>query len=321
VPFTAAVVGLGRIGQGFDYDRRDAGVVLTHATGFAHHQGFRLTAGVDPDPGARARFEEKFAAPAYPSVAALYAAVRPDVVSIAVPTALHASVFAEVVARPPRAILLEKPIAARVTEAEAILAAARAAGCAVLVNYMRRFEPAVLELKRRMAAGALGEVYKATVWYAKGLLNNGSHFIDLLSFLLGPARDISVLAPGRTVLEGDAEPDLHVRFGTTEAYVLAAREECFSIAEMTLLGTGGVVRYEDAGANVRVQPARPDPVFPGYVSLDPGGERLRADLDRIQLHVAEALYLHLSEARALASDADTATATLAVVEEAFRRRG
>ena len=183
-------------------------------------------------------------------------------VSIGVPTELHASVFDQVLAQRPKAILLEKPIASTVAQATALVERAEASGCAVLVNYMRRFEPGVRELKRRLDAHELGDIYKATVWYAKGLSNNGSHFVKLLSFLLGPPSETTVLTKGRTHGASDHEPDCRVRFGATDAYLLAAREECFSIAEMVLMGTKGMVRYTDAGATIVVQGRGPTRFFP-----------------------------------------------------------
>jgi predicted dehydrogenase len=63
--FSSVVVGLGRIGQGFDYDNLDDSAILTHASGFAYHEGFELIGAVDPDETQRMRFEKKYNCPAY----------------------------------------------------------------------------------------------------------------------------------------------------------------------------------------------------------------------------------------------------------------
>ena len=52
----AVVLGLGQIGQGYDYDHPDDSLILTHATGFAYHEAYELVAAVDPDPFQRERF-------------------------------------------------------------------------------------------------------------------------------------------------------------------------------------------------------------------------------------------------------------------------
>ncbi len=110
--FSAAVIGLGRIGQGYDYDRPDRNHVLTHANAFKNHPGFQLIAGVDPVLAQRERFEKKFARPAYPDLRTLFSKENPQVLSIAVPTALHFQIFKEVIEHAPTAIICEKPLAA-----------------------------------------------------------------------------------------------------------------------------------------------------------------------------------------------------------------
>jgi len=305
--FDAAIVGLGRIGQGYDYDAAGGGE-RTHASAFAAHAGFQLVAGVDPDPAPRARFEAKFRRPTYADVAGLLARHRPHVVAIGVPTAQHAEVFHEVMAGTPRAVLCEKPIAASVQDAKAMVAAAERHGCALAVNYIRRFDPGVAALKRAVDAGEVGAVYKASVWYSKGLLNNGSHFVDLLRLLLGEVTSTELIDRGRD-LDGDAEPDFRLRFGDVSVTVLAAREECVPAGEMTLMATAGTIRYAERGA--RIELVGPDGV----------ARRIPSELARYQWHVAAALHRHLTEAAPLASDGRGAIATLTVIDDVLHLRG
>jgi predicted dehydrogenase len=313
--FPAAVVGLGNIGLGYDLGSNDAARVATHARAFAHHPGYRLVAGIDPDPAARALFEQHYQAPAFADIGAILAAgVQPEVWSIAAPTLLHSQVFFDVIALRPVAILCEKPLAACVAEAEAMVTAATECGCALAVNYMRRFEPGVLSLRRLLADGALGEIYKGCAWYSKGLLNNGSHVIDLLAFLLGDAGEVQVLESGRTWAGHDPEPDVRLAFGAARIVLLAAREECFSQFAIELVGTGGTVRYADGGHRIEVRRALSDPALPGYRMLAGETEALPTELKRYQWHAVDALHRHLSDGAPLNSSGDTALATLRTVD-------
>lgn len=318
--FTAAVVGLGRIGQGYDYESRSAARVLTHATAFHSHRGFRLVAGVDPERSRRLRFERKFERPAYASVAALLGRHQPEVVALGVPTDRHFPVFHEIIAARPRAVICEKPIAATVPEARRMLALARKYGCALLVNYMRRFEPGALALRRAIRRGHFGTLYKGVAWYSKGLLNNGSHLVDLLRFLVGEARDFSVVHPGRIWKRRDAEPDVRIDFGGCGVHFLAAREECYSTAEFELLGTAGRISYRQGGRLIQTWRAVPDPVFKGYRMLQGRPQTIGNDLDRYQWHVVEHLHRHLMRGAPLNSDGNSAAATLRLVENILSRR-
>lgn len=317
--FTAAVIGLGRIGQGYDYDEPGDARVATHATAFARHAGYELLAGIDPDPARRERFERKFARATYADVDALLAHARPDVVAVAVPTAQHLPVIERALAGRPQAIVCEKPIASRRVDAERIVALAAERGAALVVNYMRRFEPGVLALKQALARGAVGEIVKGTAWYTKGLRENGSHFVDLLRFLLGEVTDARVLEPGRE-LGDDAEPDACIRFGKAPVYVLAARDECFALGELMLLGTLGTVRYADGGALIEIRTAMPARHDASARRLAPHAQRVPTDIARYQWHVADALYRHLTAGTPLASEGRSATETLAVVEAVLEER-
>ena len=316
---TAAIVGLGRVGQGYDYDASPDRLVLSHANAFAAHPGFELVAGVDPDPRERGRFTRKFSAPAYADVGGLLARHHPEVVAVAVPTPAHLPVFRELMAGGPRAMLCEKPIARSSKEAREMVGLAREHGCALAVNYMRRFEPGTRALAAAIREGHFGEIHKGVAWYSKGLLNNGSHFIDLLRFLLGGVSAVESVLAGRRQDGADPEPDVFLRFGGARIALLAGREECFSLQALELAGTRGMVRYLAGGEDIRGHFTHPDPVFPGETVLDDAPVTFPSDMQRYQWHVADALKRHLDSGEPLASDGDSALGTLVIVEQIVAR--
>ena len=49
--YSAAIIGLGQVGQGYDYTSNDESVILTHASALKYHNGFDLIlAGENRDP-------------------------------------------------------------------------------------------------------------------------------------------------------------------------------------------------------------------------------------------------------------------------------
>jgi predicted dehydrogenase len=298
----AAVIGLGRIGQGYDYAAPATQSVLTHAQAFAAHPAFELVGAVDPLPAERERFTRKFSAPAYPDIGSLAAERHAEVYALAVPTPLHAALLHEVLAHRPRAVICEKPFARTLAEGEAMAAAARSRGCSLIVNYMRRFEPGTRALAHALREGALGEVYKAVAWYSNGLRHSGSHMVDLLCFLLGATASVEAVLRGREWQGGDPEPDAVLRFGAARVALLAAREECFSLHALELVGTRGSARYADGGEQIVCH-----------------GNAIPSDMGRYQLHVADALASHLAHGAPLASDAQSALASLAIIEDIVKR--
>ncbi|MGP3983656.1 Gfo/Idh/MocA family protein [Streptomyces sp. KR80] len=81
-----------------------------------------------------------------------------DGVLVATPTASHPHlVRGAVAARVP--VLCEKPLAPDLAAMEAVVAGIEAMDGQVMVGFQRRFDPATVELRRRLRAGEVGTVY------------------------------------------------------------------------------------------------------------------------------------------------------------------
>ena len=120
---------------------------------------------------------------------------RPNAVVVAVPTILHREVVLEVIARGMH-VLVEKPIAFTVEEGREMIAAARSAGVILTVGHIERYNPAIVELHRRLQdEKALGRVFQM---HARRLgpfpprvrdvgvvIDLATHDIDIMRFLSG----------------------------------------------------------------------------------------------------------------------------------------
>jgi predicted dehydrogenase len=282
------LIGLGQVAMGYDFDTTDAGVVSTHARAFANHTDFELAGGVDPDAGACARFQQRYGGWAGADMAEGLRAVSPDVVVVASPTQYHAEAVQAVLRHAkPKLILCEKPLSYSLEDARAMVATCREAGCLLYVNYLRRVEPGVLEVKRRLQSGAIATPLKGVLWYTKGLLHNGSHFSNLLEFWLGPVEKFSIINAGRAFGEADFEPDVQVKFAAGEVTFLAAREEHYSHHEIHLVAPNGCLRYEQGGGNILWQGVARDPDFPEYTVLSLPGEGIATEGAKLQWQVTD----------------------------------
>jgi UDP-N-acetylglucosamine 3-dehydrogenase len=83
---------------------------------------------------------------------------RPDLVAVVVPTHLHFEVASYLLDRGIN-VLIEKPIASTVDEAVALIELARLRGVKIAVGHIERFNPAIIQLKRRLVAGELGQIF------------------------------------------------------------------------------------------------------------------------------------------------------------------
>lgn len=284
------IVGLGQIGMGYDLELDPQRYVYTHARAFSQHLGFHLLAAVDPDAGRRQVFEQTFKAPAYATLGAALAHHRPDLVVIATPTAQHKEALQEVLGHSsPVAVLCEKPLSYDLEEGQWMATACAEKDVKLYVNYMRRADPAVAEVKRRLQDWGGGNPVKGVVWYSKGLLHNGSHFFNLLEYWLGHMTGCASINSGRLWAQVDPEPDVSVKFERGEVVFLAAWEEAFSYYSIELLSPKGRLRYEQGGCLVEWRASDADPLLENHRSLSDLPEMIENEMDRYQWNVAEQL--------------------------------
>jgi len=288
--FSVLLLGLGQIGMSYDFESDPDTLVLTHARAFHEHPEFALAGGVDIDSGKRERFSARYCAPSFSDIDSALKALQPDIVVIATPTASHREIVENVLSRHrPSAILCEKPLAYELEDAEAIVAACSAKGCALYVNYMRNSEPGALEVKQRLLDGRIKTPVKGVVWYSKGFLHNGSHLFNLLEFWLGAFKKAKVLDAGRLLDDQDSEPDVQVEFERGKIVFLACWEEAFSHCTIELLSPSGRLRYENGGGVIAWQPTHAAPRISGYKVLQAEPEIIANGMDRYQYHVADQL--------------------------------
>ena len=116
-----------------------------------------------------------------------------DVVSVAVPTFLHAPIAIAALERGLH-VLSEKPIARTSEEADAMLAAARAAGRVLDVAFNRRQRTDIQVLRRFIEAGRLGKPYYTKAWWLRrtGIPTLGSWFTSRETAGGGPLVDLGV---------------------------------------------------------------------------------------------------------------------------------
>lgn len=182
-----------------------------------------------------------------------------------------------------RAVLLEKPAALSVPDADRVLAAARTAGRPLLVAQTARFQPVHLEMARAIASGAIGTPRLAHLtWYTghvwpggwRGwqldasrsgghVAHNGVHALDLLTWLMDDEPVRVFARPCRTWAPGMPTPDsfqILVRFA---GGALATIELCYALAargtfvrRLMLAGTTGTLHHSSED-EPRTQSASP----------------------------------------------------------------
>jgi predicted dehydrogenase len=189
-------------------------------------------------------------------------------VSIATPDFAHCEI-AVAAAEAGKHLLVEKPLATTVADAEAIVAAARRAGVLLMVDFHNRVNPAFLQARRALQHGQIGKpayIYarlsnttavptQMLPWAGRSsaLWFLASHTTDLACWLLAdrPRRVYAVSRSGILHALGVGAPDFHtaiVEFAggavaTLEnAWILPQSEPSVFDFKFEILGSSGAIR-------------------------------------------------------------------------------
>ncbi|HTK06682.1 MAG TPA: Gfo/Idh/MocA family oxidoreductase [Ktedonobacteraceae bacterium] len=83
---------------------------------------------------------------------------QPDLVSVVVPTHMHFEVASYLLNQGVN-VLVEKPITSTIDEAQQLVDLAQQNSVKLAVGHIERFNPAIVQLKRRLVAGDLGQIF------------------------------------------------------------------------------------------------------------------------------------------------------------------
>ena len=258
-----ALVGCGRIAKRH-----------SELLGNAQIPGARLAAVCDIVPDKASRIGAQFSVPHFPDMHQMMTSGTPiDVVVVLTESGRHAE---HVIALAPygKHIIVEKPMALRLQDADAMIRACDEAGVKLFVVKQNRFNVPVVKLREALAAGRFGKLVMGTVrvrwcrpqsyydqdewrgtWAFDGgvLTNQASHHVDLLEWMMGDVE--SVVAMSSTALakiEAEDTAVVIVRFasgalGAIEA-TTAARPTDLE-GSISILGERGTVEIGGFAVN------------------------------------------------------------------------
>lgn len=266
------IIGCGNIAGGFDAARPATRNPYSHAGAYQAHGGYALRACVEPDAARRAAFQQRW------QVEQSHASLREvlqqgprfDVISICSPTSCHADDLRQALTLKPRLVFCEKPLTASLQQSLDLASQYQQADIPLVLNYTRRFDACTRTLARQLRHGEWGRVRSASAVYNKGLVNNGSHMLDLLEMLLGP---LQLLAAGVAITDmWEHDPSVPALLQTEDGVPVTlncGHAGDYSLFELELVTERGTVKMENGGLNWHERHVAPSPAFPGYIALGP----------------------------------------------------
>ncbi len=197
-PFRVVLVGCGRISE-------------RHFDAIADRPEFRLVGVADEVPDRARSAGERLGIPAFTSYAAMLAETEAEVAVVCTPSGLHPK-HGIMAAERGLHVVVEKPMATRLEEADALVRACDEHGVHLFVVKQNRLNPGIQLLKRALDRGRFGRVFLANTtvrwnrpqsyyaaapwrgtWEFDGgaFMNQASHYVDMIQWLVGPVESVS----------------------------------------------------------------------------------------------------------------------------------
>jgi predicted dehydrogenase len=221
-------------------------IAKKHAHALSHYlEDAAIGAFVDLDLSRATEFAAKYGAPAFASVADMMREIGDsiDVFSVLTPSGAHCGNVLEL-AKYGRPIVVEKPLALRLDDADRMIEACDAHGVKLFVVHQNRYNPPIVKAREALEQGRFGRLVLGTVrlrwtrdqayydsaswrgtWAHDGgvFMNQAVHHIDMLSWFMGNAESIRSMAATRLVrIEAEDTGVAIIRYNSGALGVLEA---------------------------------------------------------------------------------------------------
>jgi predicted dehydrogenase len=256
-PVRAAVVGCGHFGR-------------YHAEKYATLAAAELVAVVDREPERARQLATRLGVAALSDLSELIG--RVEAASVVVPTAEHCAVAGRLLEGGLH-VLVEKPIAATLSEASALIGLAGARGRILQVGHLERFNAAILALADVLAQPLFIESHRLAPFQPRGtdvdvVLDLMIHDIDLIQQLVGRplAKVDAVGVPVLSARDDIANARLHFEGGCV-ANVTASRASLKSERKMRLFQKDAYISIDFQAGEATIARKGAGEMFPGVPEI------------------------------------------------------
>ncbi|HLC90256.1 MAG TPA: Gfo/Idh/MocA family oxidoreductase [Candidatus Nanoarchaeia archaeon] len=231
-----AVIGLGNMGK-------------HHARNYAEMAGVSLVAVCDLNEELAINTAKKFSCRHYNNYMEMLEKESIQAVSIVVPTNYHKEVALACIGKGIH-ILVEKPIAGTISDAEKIISSAQEKGVILQVGHVERFNPAVQKLKEVILQGKLGEVTSIIarrvgavpiqVRDANVVIDLAVHDIDIINYLYDSYPEKVSGNVGKAMIEKREDyAEIFMQYGRKSGFIQVNWITPVKIRNLTITGSKG----------------------------------------------------------------------------------
>jgi len=196
-----------------------------------------------------------------------------DLVSICSPDALHARHLIDAASADVSGIWCEKPVVTVASDLE-VLEGLSETFPPVQLNFWRRFIPQVATLRAQIEAGEFGKVNCVTGYFPGDWVHNGSHLVDLMTYLTG---DLGVHCRGHTVGSGSITQVVGCADGGFGWSATSVPRNRYNLFELDILCQTARIRVTRNGRRLEISRDEQDAEFQHLRILQSNSEHVMCD--------------------------------------------
>lgn len=237
-----------------------------------HSNNMELVGSCDLDRQVLEELETEYDVPCFRSYAELLATVKPDVVALCTPSGLHPQ-QTEMAAKAGVSVITEKPMATRWADGVRMVKACDNANVRLFVVKQNRRNATLQLLKRAVEENRFGRLHMVhlNVFWARpqayydqskwrgtweldggAFMNQASHYVDLLEWLIGPVADIQAMTSTNRNIEVEDTGVMNVRWRNgalgSMAVTMCTYPKNYE-GSITIIGENGTVRVGGVAVN------------------------------------------------------------------------
>jgi len=240
------IVGLGRIGCGFD-DAPNKKSINTHAGAYSVHKNTKLVSLCDIDQTKLSKYGNKYnVSELFSDYKEMFQRSRLDCVSICTLADSHFEIVKEAAKHGIRGIFLEKPISDSLKSATEIVKICKNNDIKLQIDFQRRFNPFYHAVREILKNKQFGKVQHCSIYYGAGIANTGSHLFDLIRFLFGDISSIKGIHSHNTSSKL-SDPNIDVEISLKNGIhclMYGIDVSNYGILEMNILGSKERLRLD-----------------------------------------------------------------------------
>jgi len=239
--YNCAVIGLGRIGCQFD-ENSSSSKPLTHTGVILKNKNSKLISICDIDNVKLKKYGKKFQTKnTYVNYHEMFKNENIDSVSICTLPETHYDIVEAASSSNIKGIFLEKPISHSLEDSKKIIKLCKRKNIKLQIDHQRRFGLFYKKIKSIIHSNKFGTIQSVNILYGGGILNTGTHVLDLLRYFFGNVNSVQgIFSTNISNRKDDPNIDGHIIFQSGLICNLQSFNlKNFGILECDIIGSGG----------------------------------------------------------------------------------